>query len=138
MPDMLITTETYTAKLNAHQLVGSRAVSGGQIFVPPRPIDPQHVTSEMEMIELSGKGTLVSFSIVPVASTEMIAAGYGRDNPHCVGIVRLDEGPSVSAQIIGVDVSRPDSIELGMQMQAEFIERTIGDVTKTILAFRPA
>jgi uncharacterized protein len=138
MPKPAITTATFGIDRDAHKLIGSRAINGTDIFIPPRPFDPKDITANMEMVELSGKGTLVSFSIVPVASSEMIAAGYGKDNPHCVGIVKLDEGPSVSAQIIGVDVKHPESIALGMPMQVEFIDRTIGGQTKTVLAFRPA
>jgi uncharacterized protein len=132
-----IDTATYKLNIDAHKLVGSRSGEGRTMYVPPRPIDPDHVNDRMELVELSGQGRLLSFSVVPVASSEMIAAGYGRDNPHCVGIVKLDEGPSISAQIVGVDTKAPGSITIGMLMQAEFIERMGGETQHTILAFRP-
>jgi uncharacterized protein len=132
-----ITTATFLNGLKEHRLIGSRSATGGAVFVPPRQIDPLNVAAEMETVQLSGKGTLVSFSVVPIASSEMIAAGYGKENPHCVGIVKLEEGASVCAQIIGIDVRHPESIELGMPMRAEFIERRSGETTTTVLAFRP-
>ncbi len=138
MTDLSISTATYAEKIHAHTLAGSRSGEGRTIYVPPRPIDPQYVNDPMELVELSGRGRLVSFSVVPVASSEMIAAGYGRENPHCVGVVKLDEGPSISAQIIGVDTKNPASIAIGMPMHAEFIERTVGEAKRTVLAFTPA
>lgn len=138
MADTTITTATYTDHINAHSLVGSRSGAGRTIHVPPRPIDPEHVEDAMELVDLSGKGRLVSFSVVPIASTEMIAAGYGKDHPHCVGIIALDEGPSISAQIVGIDVQHPETVVLGTPMVAEYLERATGEKKKTILAFRPA
>ncbi len=134
---MAITTATYAENITAHKLVGSRTGIDRPIHVPPRPIDPLHVADTMELVELSGKGTLVSFSVVPVASSEMIAAGYGRENPHCVGIVKLAEGPSISAQIVGVDTKDPASIRIGMPMTVEYLDRSAGETTITVVAFRP-
>jgi len=76
--------------------------------------------------------------VVPVGSSEMIAAGYGRENPHCVGIAKLDEGPSISAQIVGVDAKDPASIAIGMHMTVEYLDRAAGETTKTVVAFSPA
>lgn len=137
MAENTLSTLTYKLNIEAHTLVGSRSGIGRTIYVPPRPIDPQHVNDRMEVVELSGKGRLVSFSVVPVASSEMIAAGYGRENPYCVGIVELDEGPSVSAQIVGVDVKHPESITIGAPMVVQFIERAAGEMKKTVVAFAP-
>lgn len=137
MGESRITTETYALNTSAHRLVGSRSADGAEIFFPARSIDPHNPTAHLELVELSGRGTLVTFSIVPVASSEMIAAGYGRDNPHCVGIVRLVEGPAISAQITGVDVNHPEQIRLGIAMEAEFLDRVIGEYVKTVLAFHP-
>jgi uncharacterized OB-fold protein len=68
----------------------------------------------------------------------MIEAGYGRDKPYCAGIVQLEEGPAVSAQILGVDASRPSEIEVGTPLQATFVQRGEGDEARTYLAFEPS
>ena len=52
----------------------------------------------------------------------MIEAGYGRDNPYCSGIVKLKDGVSISAQILGVDVDHPFRKKI---TQAFFIETSI-------------
>ena len=59
--------------------------------------------------ELGGRGKLVAFTTIHIAPTAMIEAGYSRDNPYCTGIVRLAEGPAISAQILGVDPTKPEA-----------------------------
>ena len=66
----------------------------------------------------------------------MIEAGYGRDNPYCSGIVELENGLAISAQILDLDVAKPEEIKIGTLLQAEFVERGAGDEKKTFLAFR--
>jgi uncharacterized OB-fold protein len=91
----------------------------------------------MEWIELSGQGKLAAFTIVYIAPSAMIAAGYDRKNPYCAGVVELAEGPKVSAQILGVDVLHPEQIKIGMPLKAKFVERGEGDAKRTFLAFEP-
>ena len=64
----------------------------------------------------------------------MAARGFGRDNPYCSGIVALEEGPRVSALILGVDTQRPSSIEIGSSVTIDFTEAANGH---TGLTFRP-
>jgi hypothetical protein len=85
--------------------------------------------------QISGKGRLVAFTTVHIAPTAMIEAGYGRKNPYCTGIVQLDEGPSISAQITGVDPAKPEGIEVGMAVQVAFVQRGVGEEEKAYLAF---
>jgi uncharacterized OB-fold protein len=66
----------------------------------------------------------------------MLEAGYGRENPYCTGIVQLDEGPSISAQILGVDVKNPAGIKIGMPLTIDFVERGEEEAQRTFLAFK--
>jgi uncharacterized OB-fold protein len=126
------------AYLKEGKLMGSRSKRTGKLYLPPRAMCPETFTTEMEWAEVSGKGQLIGFTVIVVAPTHMIEAGYGRDNPYCAGIVRLDEGPAVSAQILGVDVKHPESIKIGMPLKVSFIERGQGAESKTLLGFEPA
>jgi uncharacterized OB-fold protein len=65
----------------------------------------------------------------------MIEAGYDRKNPYCTGIVQLEEGPAISGQILGVDPTRPEEIEIGTPMRAAFVQRGEGEHARTYLAF---
>lgn len=123
--------------LAEHKLTGSRCAICGTIYVPPRPLCPEHPAAAMEAVALSGKGRLSAFTLVHIAPTAMLKAGYGREHPYCVGIVQLDEGPMISAQIVGVDVHDPAAIAVGMPLKATFVGRGEGDGRKTYLAFEP-
>jgi uncharacterized OB-fold protein len=111
------TQAAFYAHLAEHRLMASACTNCGKKFLPPRPLCTACYGEEMEWVEL---------------------AGYGRDNPYCSGIVKLENGLSISAQILDVDVTRPESIVIGTPVQVEFIERGEGETVKTLLGFRPA
>jgi uncharacterized OB-fold protein len=81
------------------------------------------MSNNMEWAQLSGRGKLVAFTVIGVGPIPMLEAGYNRDNPYCAGIVEVEEGPRVSAQILGVDVGDPKNIKIGTPVTAEFVER---------------
>ena len=116
--------------------MGCRCTSCGKLYMPPRPLCPECHGETLEWMEMNGKGKLVAFTIVHIAPTSMIEAGYGRDNPYCAGVVQLDEGPSISAQILGVDGKRPERIAVGTPLKVAFVERGEGEEKQTCLAFR--
>lgn len=121
--------------LGEHKLMGSRCQSCGALHMPPRPLCPACFGQVMRWEEVSGKGKLAAFTTIHIAPTAMASAGYGREHPYCTGIVQLDEGPSISAQILGVDPSRPEGIEIGTPLRAAFVERAEGEKRRTYLAF---
>ncbi len=67
----------------------------------------------------------------------MAEQGFDRKNPYCVGVVELDEGTRVNAQIIGFDTNRPESIPVGTRLQATFIHVGENEFRKSCLAFAP-
>lgn len=125
----------YYGFLKEHRLMGSRCSKCGAVYAPPRPLCATCPDADLEWVELSGEGTLASYSVISIAPTAMIEAGYGRDNPYCSGVVQLAEGPRISAQILGVDVAHPETIAVGAPAKVAFIERGEGDTRKTFLAF---
>ena len=115
--------------------MGSRCQSCGTLHLPPRALCPVCHDEEMKWEQMSGKGKLVAFTTIHIAPTAMIEAGYGRDNPYCTGVVQVDEGPAISAQIVGVDATQPEEIEIGTLLHATFVERSTGGDNQTFLAF---
>ena len=91
----------------------------------------------MEWTETTGAGKLSAFTAIAIVPTEMIEAGYGRDNPYVSGIVTLEEGPSISARITGVDARAPENIKVGTPVTVEFLALGEGEGARTVLAFRP-
>ena len=136
MADQDFTHGAFQKYLSDHRLMGTRCNACGASYLPPRPLCTQCYSIDMEWIDMPEEGRLTAFSTIHIAPTAMIAAGYGRDRPYCAGIVKLQNGLSISAQILGVDASQPETIEIGAPVRADFIERGEGDAKKTFLAFR--
>ena len=136
MSDRAFSEHSFQAYLSEGKLMGSRSKATGKIYVPPRPIDPETHNDDMEWIELSGKGELAAFTAVFIGPNAMIEAGYDRNNPYLSGIVKLDEGPLISAQILGLDAATPDINIVGTPLTVQFLERGEGEEKRTYLAFR--
>jgi len=143
MKDIAFTIASFDHFLSEGKLMASRCAGCGALWLPPRPICLTCKGDEMEWKEMSGKGTLVAFTVIGVGPMPMIEAGYGRDKPYCVGIVQVREGPRIGAQIVGVDVAHPENIKIGTPVEADFVERgswhfveEVAKVKKTYLAFR--
>jgi uncharacterized OB-fold protein len=114
---------TFQRHLDNEKLAGSRCRSCGSIHLPPRPFCSDCYSDDLVWDELDGRGELVAFTAVHIAPTAMLAAGYSMQNPYVSGIVKLRGGPSISAQIVGVDATQPQDIRIGSPVQVTFIER---------------
>jgi uncharacterized OB-fold protein len=130
-----MTGHAFYQYLAEQKLMGSRCQSCGALHLPPRSLCPACYKDELAWEQVSGRGKLVAFTTVHIAPTAMIEAGYGRTNPYCTGIVQLDEGPSISAQITGVDPAAPEEIEVGTPVRVAFAQRGEGEKEHTFLAF---
>lgn len=107
----------------------------GELFVPPRPLCPKCFGEAMEWVEISGKGKLAAFTTIYIGPGAMVAAGYNRNSPYTTGIVELDEGPLISAQILGLDTVPPSISHIGTPLTVSFIERGQEGEERTFLAF---
>lgn len=129
------TSAAHYSALNKRKLVASRCVTCGNLYFPARPMCPECHGKEMEPTELSGKGKLTAFSVIYIATSAMIQAGYDRKNPYCAAVFQLDEGPSICGQLIGADLAHPETIKIGSPVTATFIDRNEDGVMKTFLGF---
>ena len=143
MKEIPFTIASFDNYLKQRKFMASRCTNCGALWLPPRPICLKCKEDKMEWKELSGKGTLVAFTVIGVGPMPMINAGYGRDNPYCVGIVEVEEGPRIGAQILGVDVAHPENIKIGTPVAVDFVERgswhfveEVAKAKKAYLAFR--
>jgi uncharacterized protein len=137
MAEFSMNSKDFFKALAVEQLIGSRCLDCDTMAVPQRQICPKCLGSGTEVVSLSGKGTLSAFTVINVPSVMMAQAGYDARNPYCVGVVELDEGPKISAQILDVDVSQPESIQIGTKLIMTTIKRGDEENIKTFLGFRP-
>jgi uncharacterized OB-fold protein len=130
------TAASFTQFLNEKKLMGSHCIHCDKDFLPPREICSQCYSDQLEWVEFSGKAKLAAFTSIYIAPTAMIAAGFGRENPYLAGVVELEEGVKISAQILGLDAKKPDQVKIGTPLKVEFVERGEGETKQTALAFR--
>ena len=128
---------SYEQYLNEEKLMGSHCKACDTHYVPPRSICTNCYKSDMEWIEMKGKGRLAAFTCINIPPPFMIAQGYSRKNPYCTGIVKLEEGTKVDARIDGVDCAKPEEIKVGMPLKVKYLHREEGDKKETYLAFEP-
>jgi uncharacterized OB-fold protein len=135
MSERDFTGASFYQYLEEKRLMGSRCKSCEALHLPPRSLCPACYGEDMAWEEIGGRGNLVAFTTVHIAPTVMLEAGYDRKNPYCTGIVQVEGGPSISAQIIGVDAAKPEEIQIGMPLKLAFVQRGEGENAQTHLAF---
>jgi uncharacterized OB-fold protein len=107
-----------------YNLTGSHCQNCDRKMFPRRGLCPncRHESrGKMEEITYEGTGELVTYSRVHDG-----LAGRELETPYWMGIVELDEGPRVTAQLVDL---HGDEIELGMQLEARF--RKLGESSES-------
>ena len=98
-----------------YNLIGSKCGSCGEIFFPPRescPFCRRKSIGKIEELKLSGKGTVVTYTIIHVGSDD-----FEDQVPYPVAIIQLDEGPKITAQLVDCDLN---DIKIGMRVEQTF------------------
>jgi hypothetical protein len=130
------TAASFNTFLNENKLMASRCTKCNAVYLPPRHLCISCYAADMEWVELKGRGRLTAYTVIAVGPTFMVEEGYDREHHYCSGIVRMEEGPSISARILDVDVKHPDAIKIGTPLKVCFLSRGEGDRKKTFLAFK--
>lgn len=92
-----------------YRLVGARCTACGERMLPAREICPHCRTPGPEPYTFSGKGRVYSHTTVYEAPT-----GYEGSVPFTLALVRLDEGPLVTAQLTDID---PGQTEIDQRVE---------------------
>ncbi len=133
-----ITVNNYLKYLSEGKLMGSKCKNCGHIDVPARKMCSKCLKPETEWIEMSGKGKLAAFSSIHVGTPYFEKKGYNRKKPYVFSIIELDEGPMVSAQLVGVDELHPELIKVGTPVKVKFLNIKVeGLPEKVDLRFEP-
>lgn len=95
------------------RILGSRCTACGEHFFPARRVCAKCNSRHLERAEMSGLGTLYSFTFVHMplfgANSVEYKDGYG------VGQVDLDEGPRLQMPLAG----KQEQFQIGMRLRAE-------------------
>ena len=137
MEERPISIISFNQFLNEEKLMGSRCKKCGSIYLPPRPICIKCYSSDMEWVEMKGKGKLAAFTCIHVGPPWMVEQGNDRNHPYCSGVVELEEGVKIDARIEEIDANKPETISIGLPLTVTYLHRGEGEEMTTFLAFKP-
>jgi len=96
-------------RVERYQLVGARCARCGRFHFPSRPVCLQCGGQDLEPYRFKGRGEVYSHVTMYKAP-----AGFEQDIPYVVALVKLDEGPLVTAQITDVE---PGDVQVGLPVE---------------------
>lgn len=76
---------------------------------PPRDICPECGQEAKNLFQFSGRGEIFSYTTIYDAP-----AGFNENTPYTVALVKLQEGPVVTAQLTDLD---EENVEIGMPVE---------------------
>jgi uncharacterized protein len=108
-----------------HRLLIQRCKQCGTLRHPPRPMCSECRSYEWDVVDASGRGTVYSFVVNHYPQVPAF------DYPLAVGLIELEEGTRLVANVIGVE---PSEIQVGMAVEVEWVDH---DPDLSLPAFRP-
>lgn len=92
-----------------YRLVGEVCDKCGVAIFPPRDVCPECEAPAKTPFAFSGRGEVYSYSTIYHPP-----AGFEEAVPYTVALIRLAEGPMVTAQLTDV---KPEEVEIGMPVE---------------------
>ena len=96
-------------KQQRYGLVGEVCPHCENKIFPPRDVCPECGGEAKTLYTFSGKGEVYSYTTVYEAPS-----GFDNNAPYTVALVKLDEGPMVTAQLTDVD---QEAVQIGMPVE---------------------
>ena len=95
-----------------YRLEAAKCTSCGYIAFPPRLVCPECGNRKFDDYKLKDTGKVVSYTTIEVGPTE-----FSDQVPYHVGIIELEDGLKLTAQIADAD---PADIKIGSKVKLEF------------------
>jgi uncharacterized OB-fold protein len=121
-------TQPYWDAANRGELQLQRCRSCDELYFYPRPFCPTCLGDDIAWEVVSGRGTLHSYNIV-----HRPPPGWEEDVPYVIAIVKLEEGPTMMSNVVGV-VADPAHLPIDLPLEVTFEAR--GE--QQVPVFRPA
>jgi len=148
MPVKTPTTAPFWDALAQHRIVIQYSPSTESYVFYPRVRAPRTLADDLEWREISGMGTLYSFTV----ARRPVGLHFADAVPQLLAIVEWDEGPRFSTELVNVDLGgsarldggeaklgpshKPRDLVVGMRVQPVFCDYPDHDVT--MLRYEPA
>lgn len=95
----------------------------------PRSHAPLTLADDLEWREVSGEGTLYTYTI----ARRPTAPDFAGDEPQIIAVIELDEGPRLTSTLVNAEESE---ISVGMRVRPVFED--VPDTETTLLRYEPA
>jgi uncharacterized OB-fold protein len=122
MPEPTPVTRPFWDGLREHKIRIQYSPSAGRYVFYPRILAPGTLADDLEWREVSGAGTLYTFTV----ADRPTAPPWADALPQLLAIVELDEGPRLSSEMVDVD---PAALRVGMRVKPVFHDYPDQDVT---------
>lgn len=96
-----LTFKQYNEALKTDKLLGLKCKACGAVTVPPKMVCRQCTSPDMEIVQLGGKGQIVTFTTINVA-----AEGRENELPYTIVMVKLEEGPWIMGNLVDIDPAK--------------------------------
>jgi uncharacterized OB-fold protein len=106
------TIEQFYKFIAQRKLMAGKCIRCGKIHLPPRPLCDNCFSQQFEWIPVSGKGKLVTYTVIHIAPQQFQALA-----PYAVGIVQLENGAKIPGMITAVP---HDQLRIGMDLTIDF------------------
>lgn len=106
------TIEQFYKFLGQQKLMAGRCLKCGKIHLPPRPICANCLSQDFEWIKISGKGKLLTYTNISIASQQFQAL-----TPYAVGIVEFEHGVKLPGMIQNLT---QEQLKIGMELTLDF------------------
>ena len=115
-PVPLPETQRYWDSARRHALELPYCTACRAFHFYPRAICPQCLSSDLEWRPVSGRGRLVTFTVVHRGPRD-----FPLGAPYVLAIVELDEGPRLMTNLVGV-AADPSAVHIGMPVEIVFAD----------------
>jgi uncharacterized OB-fold protein len=129
MPEPTPVTEPFWNALREHKIRIQYSPSSDRYVFYPRVLAPRTLADDLEWREISGEGTLYTFTV----ADRPTAPPWVDSVPQLLAIVEWDEGPRLSTEMVNVD---PSELRVGMRVKPVFCDYPDNDIT--LLRYEPA
>ena len=102
----------YSEALKQNKLLGLKCKQCGNITVPPKIGCSKCYGTELDIVELSGKGKIQTFTTVFVPPE-----GREGECPYIIVLVELEEGPWIMGNLTGIDPNKVNMEIMGKSVK---------------------
>jgi uncharacterized OB-fold protein len=102
----------YSDALKKNKLLGLKCSNCGTVTCPPKMTCQECTGTDLEIVELSGKGKIMTFTTTYVAPL-----GREVEAPYTIVMVELDEGPWIAGNLIDIDPNKAGMELIGRRVK---------------------